>query len=64
MARVRPPGGLPPGVAIVTFSCSSFERHQGLFLQPAHSAELAPYRGKRAATIVGPSGELIELMDA
>jgi hypothetical protein len=64
VARIRPAGGLPPGVAIVTFSCSSFERHQGLFLQPAHTAALAPHRGKRAATIVGPSGELIELMNA
>lgn len=64
VARIRPPGGLPPGVAIVTFSCSSFDRHKALFLKPPITAAPAPYRGKSAATIVGPSGELIELMDA
>ncbi len=64
IARRRPPGGLPPGVALVTFSCSSFERHEALFLAPAAPAALEPFRGRRAATIPGPSGELIELIDA
>jgi hypothetical protein len=64
VARKRPPGGLPPGVAIVTFACSSFDRHRSMFLAPARDAQLEPFRGRRAATIVGPSGELIELLDA
>jgi hypothetical protein len=63
VARARPPGGLPPGIAIVTFSCSSFDRHRTLFLKPPVPAALEPFRGRRAATIVGQSGELIELMD-
>jgi hypothetical protein len=64
VARRRPPGGLPPGVALVTFSCSSFDRYRADFLAPAGPAFLEPFRGRRAATILGPSGELIELVDA
>jgi hypothetical protein len=60
--RLRPPGGLPPGVALVTFECTAFDRHQARFLTPPIKADLEPHPGHRAATLVGPSGELIELI--
>jgi catechol 2,3-dioxygenase-like lactoylglutathione lyase family enzyme len=60
--RMRPPGGLPPGVALVTFDCTAFDRQQARFLTPPIEADLEPRRGHRAATLVGPSGELIELI--
>jgi len=60
---MRPPGGLPAGVALVTFDCTSFDRHAARFLSSPIKADLEPRKGHRAATMVGPSGELIELMD-
>jgi hypothetical protein len=62
LARPRPDGGLPPGVAIVTFDCSRFEALKAKFIHPAARNELAPFKGKSAATMRGPAGELIELL--
>jgi len=60
---VRPPGGLPVGVALVTFDCTSFDRHKAHFIAAPVKADLEPRSGRRAATMVGPAGELIELID-
>mgnify|MGYP000462064200 CR=1 FL=1 len=62
--RTRPPGGLPPGLALVTFECSQFDRFRDRFLRPAAASVIQPHRGKRTATLLGSAGELIELVDA
>ena len=59
----RPSGGLPAGVGLVTFDCTSFDRHKDRFVAAPIKADLEPRKGHRAATLIGPSGELIELMD-
>lgn len=56
-------GHLPPGMAMVTFGVASFD---GVTLpwkvRPTAHAE-APYNGRRAGIVVGPSGEWIELLE-
>lgn len=60
--RDRLPGGLPPGLAIVSFECSSFDAHAGKFLSPPVKSDLDAFRGREVATVVGPAGELMELI--
>lgn len=60
--RKRPDGGLPPGVALVTFECPRFDDLKDKFIRPAARNELQPFKGKSAATLRGPAGELLELL--
>jgi len=60
--RQRPDAGLPPGVALVTFDCRRFDALQDKFIHPAAHNELPPFKGKSAATMRGPAGELLELL--
>lgn len=57
-------GQLPPGVSITSFSVSDLDDiDQSLFVsKPARLGGKA-YRGNRSATIEGPAGELIELIE-
>lgn len=61
-ARARPDGGLPPGVALVTFDCSRFDALRDRFIHPAAPNQLQPFAGQAAATLRGPAGELIEVL--
>jgi hypothetical protein len=61
--NARVDGGLPPGLAIVTFECSNFERLRSRFIAPPTLTGLDTYRGRRVATLVGYAGELIELIE-
>ncbi|WP_129778450.1 VOC family protein [Peristeroidobacter soli] len=61
--RPRVAGGLPPGLAIATFECSSFERHASKFIAAPVDNPLGKEFGGRVATIVGHAGELIELLE-
>lgn len=64
-ARLRPclDGSLPPGNALVTLAVRSLDE-LGLdwIVAPRPRAE-APYLGARAATVRGPAGELLELVE-
>lgn len=62
-ARPRPPGQLPPGVAIASFAVKSLDGLGVRFVAPPAARPGAAYGGKRAATTVGPAGELIELIE-
>jgi catechol 2,3-dioxygenase-like lactoylglutathione lyase family enzyme len=62
-ARVRKDGELPPGVAMATFSVRSLEALQLPFVSAPVTPEGPPYGGRRAATVMGPAGELIELVE-
>ena len=61
--KPRPDGGLPPGLALVSFECPNFGKLEGRCLTPPVRASMAPLHGRRAATVVGFSGELIELIE-
>ncbi|MEZ5532525.1 MAG: VOC family protein [Steroidobacteraceae bacterium] len=56
-------GHLPPGLAMVSFAVKSFEGTRLPWkVKPAARPE-APYHGRRAGVLAGPSGELIELIE-
>lgn len=62
--RERAPGELPPGVAIASFGVSDLEAiPQDLLLSPARVHNSTAYAGQRSATLRGPAGELIELIE-
>lgn len=61
--RPRPTGGLPPGLAVVTFECSNFDSLKDRFIAAPGKSELEPHRGRRSATMIGLAGELIELVE-
>ncbi|MGH8137125.1 MAG: VOC family protein [Steroidobacteraceae bacterium] len=63
-ARALPAGGLPPGIALVTFDCSRFDQlHDRFITRPARNA-IEPLRGSRTATLRGAAGELVELLES
>lgn len=62
--RPRPAGGLPAGMAMVTFECRAFDRYVDRMLASPVPASLPPYEGRRAGLITGAAGELIELIEA
>lgn len=57
--RPRAPGQLPPGVAMASFSVNSLDGLKVNFIAPP--AKL--YGEMRAATFIGPAGELTELIE-
>lgn len=61
--RPRTPGHLPPGNAIVAFGVASLDPFVALATQAPTTRHGAGYGGRRACTIIGPSGELIELIE-
>ncbi|HVY82955.1 MAG TPA: VOC family protein [Steroidobacteraceae bacterium] len=58
------PGGLPGGLAVVSFECTSFDQHSPAFLVKPTKNRLEPFRDRRVATLRGPAGELIELIES
>ncbi|MDX2224455.1 MAG: hypothetical protein SFV21_17010 [Rhodospirillaceae bacterium] len=58
-ARPRADGQLPPGVAMSSFNVNSLDGLKVSFIKPP--AKL--YGEKRAATFIGPAGELTELIE-
>lgn len=63
-ARPRPAGGLPAGMAMVTFECRDFHRFVDRMLSPPVRAQLPPHKGRRAGVLTGAAGELVELVEA
>jgi hypothetical protein len=61
--RPRLDGELPPGMAMATYYVDSLDRDDLTWVVPPRSYSEAPYGTRRAATVVGPSGELIELVE-
>jgi hypothetical protein len=57
--RPRTPGQLPPGVAVTSFSVRSLDDISAPFIAPPRRL----YGAVRAATLAGPVGELIELIE-
>jgi catechol 2,3-dioxygenase-like lactoylglutathione lyase family enzyme len=62
-ARPRTPGHLPPGNAMVSFSVDDLGSIKATTLAKPASIPGAGYQGARTATLAGPAGELIELIE-
>jgi hypothetical protein len=59
--RPRPAGQLPPGMSMVSFHTAGLA---GLPLRaPPARVAAPPYDGRRAAVIIGPAGEWVELLE-
>jgi hypothetical protein len=63
MERPQRAGELPPAISLVSFETDSLQSVSRLLLAPAVPLDEAPYHGRRAGTLRGPSGELIELIE-
>lgn len=60
--RPTAPGALPPGNALVTLAIDSLDRDLP-FLSPPIRRDGPLYAGRRGATLRGPAGELLELVE-
>lgn len=57
-------GDLPPGVSMATFSVRDLNQiDPDLFITAPIRSSSKAYQGNRSATIIGPAGELIELIE-
>jgi catechol 2,3-dioxygenase-like lactoylglutathione lyase family enzyme len=61
--RPRGEGLLPPGNAMVTLAVDSLDRRGLEFIAPPLRRDGPIYAGRRAATVVGSAGELLELVE-
>ncbi len=62
--RPRHPGHLPPGCALVTLACDRLDRIAAAeWLAPPAVRAGPVYGGRRSGTLVGPAGELLELVE-
>jgi catechol 2,3-dioxygenase-like lactoylglutathione lyase family enzyme len=57
-------GPLPGGMAMVTFEVPSLDPFRAQLVAEPRPLEAAPYAGRRAGVMRGPSGEHIELIEA
>ena len=63
-ARPRHEGWLPPGNALVTLAVDSLDAIDArTFLHPPAHRPGPLYGGRRAGTVIGPAGELLELVE-
>jgi hypothetical protein len=61
--RPRPPGGLAPGMAIVTFAHGRLDRLSHKGFRPPRSSDMPPFTDHRTIAFAGAAGELIELVE-
>jgi len=63
--RPRPAGGLPAGMAMVSFECRNLDRYADRMAAPPKLSQLAgPLHGRRTGVLAGSVGELVELVEA
>ena len=61
--RPRHDGMLPPGNALVTLAVRDLDALSLDWITPPMARAEAPYVGRRSANTIGPSGELLELIE-
>ncbi len=61
--RARRPGALPPGNAMVTFAVADLDAVRAPLIAPPRAFDGPFHAGQRAATVWGPDGEVIELVE-
>jgi catechol 2,3-dioxygenase-like lactoylglutathione lyase family enzyme len=62
--RSQRDGDLPPGMAMVSFTVGSLNALKLPWRVKPVAHQQAPYNGRRAAMLLGPAGEWIELVEA
>jgi len=62
--RPKGEGDLPPGVALASFLHPDFDSLEGPWIAPPRTLPGAIYGGARAATMAGPDGALIEIVES
>jgi catechol 2,3-dioxygenase-like lactoylglutathione lyase family enzyme len=62
-ARSTPPGQLPPGIASASFTVHQLDAIDLPFIRPPARYPGKAYAGHRSATVRGPAGELVELIE-
>lgn len=62
--RPRHAGCLPPGNALVTIEVEDLDAHAAGAILPPRAFPGTAYARRRACTLVGPAGELLELIEA
>lgn len=60
--RAALPGRLPPGVAMVSFQVDDLPADTLPLRGPPRRLDAPPYNGAMSATLVGPAGEVVELV--
>jgi hypothetical protein len=63
LPRPRPPGGLPVGMAIVSFDCAGFGRFVDRMAAAPHASQIGPFKGRRVGILTGAASEWIELIE-
>ncbi|WP_246263180.1 VOC family protein [Parasphingopyxis algicola] len=61
--RARHDGMLPPGNAMVTLAVDDLDALACEWITPPTARQGPLYDGRRAATVIGPAGELLELVE-
>jgi len=56
-------GMLPPGNALVSLAVDDLDKIDMDWIMPPEKREAAPYCGRRSASVRGPAGELLELIE-
>jgi catechol 2,3-dioxygenase-like lactoylglutathione lyase family enzyme len=54
---------LPPGVGMISFLVQNLDAIKAPFIAPAQRQAGFLYEGRRSATLIGPAGEYIELIE-
>lgn len=62
-ARPQARGLLPPGIALVSVAVRKLDALKLDYLTPPKLRPGALYRGARSATVRGPAGELLEMIE-
>lgn len=60
--RTVPPGELPEGLAMVSFSAAPLAGRDLEFRAPLRAIDVPPYAGRTVGVIAGPAGEWLELI--
>lgn len=63
LPRPRPPGGLPVGMALVSFDCAGFGRFIDRMAAAPHPSQIGPFKGPRVGVLTGAASEWIELIE-
>jgi catechol 2,3-dioxygenase-like lactoylglutathione lyase family enzyme len=61
--RRAPEGGLPPGNSLVSLAVSSLDKIDLPFIAPPKILDGPVYGGRRSATVIGTTGEYLELIE-
>jgi hypothetical protein len=60
--RTVPPGELPEGLAMVSFTTARLDERNLAWRAPPRAIAAPPYAGRRVAVVEGPAGEWLELI--